>query len=62
MDLLLFVLWWQIEEEPEVPGHRSSHVVHTHSPGYLQAFYQVIHTDTNNCMVKMGNPQILFTS
>lgn len=37
----MFVLWWQIEEEPEVFGHRSSHVVHTHCPRYIQAIYQV---------------------
>lgn len=43
-----FVLFRQIEEEPEVFGHRSSHLVHTHCPGYIQALYQVIHTNQQN--------------
>lgn len=43
---LFFVLWRQIEEEPEIFGHCSSDMVHTHRPGHIQAFYQVIHTHT----------------
>lgn len=34
-------LWWQTEEESEVFGHCSSHMVHTHCPGHIQALYQV---------------------
>ncbi len=51
---LLFVLWGQTEEEPEVFDHRSSYVVHSHCPGDIQALYQVLHTNQQNSNASEG--------